>query len=128
MRPCISMLIPIVAAALMATTTSPPSPPQNAWKRLAPGLELRMMDGGSGSRRGSRIVAVARCEPARWRLEPFAAAEQPDAHGSLDVDEWQRRTRAAIVFNAGQYYPNRVPMGLFLKDRHNLGSAQIKSW
>src|SRR5262249_37069235 len=33
-----------------------------------------------------------------------------------------------IVFNAGQYYPNRVPMGLFLKDRRNLGSAQVKSW
>ena len=91
------------------------------------------MDGGPLCRMGSRAVAVARIEPSRWRLEPFSYTEDPNARANfarepLDIEAWQRRTGAAIVFNAGQYFADRTPMGLFVKGGRNLGSSQIKAW
>jgi uncharacterized protein YigE (DUF2233 family) len=44
------------------------------------------------------------------------------------VEDWRKRTDAAVVFNAGQYYPDRRPMGLFVKEGRNLGTQPIKAW
>ena len=85
------------------------------------------MDGGAAARRGSRAVAVVRIEPSRWRIEPFSHREKPGSD-PLDIESWQRRTGATVIFNAGQYYPDRVPMGLFVKSGQNLGSRLIKAW
>jgi uncharacterized protein YigE (DUF2233 family) len=111
------------------------------WRSVAPGLEFRTIDGTGVCRRGSPLVAVVRLRPERWRIDLFhylgAPAGGPSAAGSaadpnraapMDVEEWQRRTGAAVVFNAGQYYPDRTPMGLFVKQGRNLGSKQLKDW
>ncbi|HKY33792.1 MAG TPA: phosphodiester glycosidase family protein [Candidatus Polarisedimenticolia bacterium] len=111
----------ILAASLAAAAGSP-------WSSPAPGLELRMMDGGSACRKGSPVVAVVRADPARWRMDLFHETE-PIAGGSRhDVEGWQKRIEAPVVFNAGQYYPGREPMGLFVKGGRNLGTRQLPAW
>jgi len=114
-----------LATALAAGTTRPHAPPTSAggaWKRLGPGLEFRVVDGGATCRRGSHAVAIARIDPARWRVEPYLSSE------AVDIEAWQRRTGAAVMINAGQYYPDRRPMGLFVKQGRNLGTKQLASW
>lgn len=118
----------LLVAALGAVAPAHAAADASRWKHLAPGLEFRMMDGGASCRRGSPRVAVTRIDTRRWRVEPFTCAEDPKAGGPLDIEAWRLRTGAAVVFNAGQYYPDHVPMGLFVKEGRNLGSRQIKSW
>ena len=80
------------------------------WRELAPGLEFATMRGEPYCRRGSAAIAVLRLDPERVRLRVHHFSEaggQP-----LDVVEWQRRTHAIAVFNAGQFYPDWRYMGL----------------
>jgi uncharacterized protein YigE (DUF2233 family) len=84
------------------------------------------MDGGAIARKGPRAITVVRIDPSLWRVDVFhhaASAERP-----ADIEEWKKRTGAAVMLNAGQYYPNQVPMGLFIKDGKNLGTPLLKNW
>jgi len=125
------VLFAIVLAALLtvpapATPQTEPSGPP-AWKTLAPGLELSMRDGGEACRKGSSRIAVVRLDPARWRFDLFHQSGE-DGAGPADIDGWQRRTGATVMFNAGQYTPRRVHLGLFVKNGRNYGTGLHKSW
>lgn len=113
------------AAALLCLAASPaPSP---VWKPIAPGLEFRALEGGSHCRRGSQLVAAVRVDPARRRLDIFHESETGPQSGSrLDIERWQEKTGAAVIFNAGQYTPDRRHMGLFTRGTASFG-AQLKS-
>lgn len=105
-------------------------PPASAvavdWKEIAPGLATRLMDGSPICRRGSTAIRVLRIDPARWRLDIFHQSETGGR--SLDIEVWARRTGASVTINAGQYYPDLTPMGLFIKQGRNLGTARIRPW
>jgi uncharacterized protein YigE (DUF2233 family) len=91
-------------------------------------MELRLLEGGAGARKGSPTVAVLRVDPARWRLDLFHRSEPSAAGRARDADGWQQLTGAAVVLNAGQYYPDQSPMGIFLKEGRNLGSRLLPKW
>ncbi|MGH9869958.1 MAG: phosphodiester glycosidase family protein [Candidatus Polarisedimenticolia bacterium] len=120
----------LLTAALAAATAAPgPAPASHPpWRTLAPGLEFRSMDGGSGARKGDRRVVVLRADPERWRLDLFHQSEPAAGKGSRDAEGWQRLTGAAVVLNAGQYYPDRIPMGIFVKQGRNLGTKLLPHW
>ncbi len=80
---------------------------------LRPGLEFAIVRGEPFCRRGSAEIAVLRLDPARFRLRVHHFASEPDK-APIDVLEWQRRTGALAVFNAGQYYPDFSYMGLLV--------------
>src|SRR5262245_5633521 len=125
--------IPAMAGLLLSLVAlqagqSSPAPPA-AWRSLAPGLDLRLMDGGGSCRRGSATIAVVRISTERWRLQLFHESE-PGASDrpARDVEGWREATGAAVMMNASQYYPNHVPMGLFVKEGRNLGTPTLKHW
>ncbi len=81
------------------------------WREIAPGMEFATLRGEPYCRRGSAAIAVLRLDPERVRLRvqhyTLQGAQRP-----LDVVEWQQRTHAVAVFNAGQFYPDYRYMGL----------------
>jgi len=85
------------------------------WRTLSPGLEFATVSGEPFCRRGSSHVAVLRIDPSRLDLSVLHYSRQPD-HEPLTVVEWQKRTGALAVFNAGQYYPNFSYMGLLISN------------
>jgi hypothetical protein len=108
-----------------------PAPLQAAdpsWRGLSPGLEFRLQDGGSAARKGPATVAVLRADPARWRLDLFHRSEPAAAGRGRDAEGWQKLTGAPVVLNATQYYPDQVPMGIFLKQGRNLGTRLLPRW
>src|SRR5512143_451566 len=120
-----------LALCLLAAPSGERPPAATRWIRVAPGLEFRTMDGTGMCRRGSPAIAVARVDPGRWRLEPFLETSSGASRGhrtARDIDHWQKATGAALIFNAGQYRPDRVPMGLFVKDGRDFGSGRVKAW
>jgi uncharacterized protein YigE (DUF2233 family) len=85
------------------------------WSTLREGIEFASLRGDPWCRRGSSEIAVLRLDPARVRLRVLHYTRQPD-HTPLSIVEWQRRTDAIAVFNAGQYYPDLSYMGLLVSD------------
>ena len=84
------------------------------WRVVAPGLEFATYRGEPYCRRGSAALAVLRIDPERVRMRVHHYRQEEPARGSEppDVVQWQRRTRALAVFNAGQFYPDFSYMGL----------------
>jgi uncharacterized protein YigE (DUF2233 family) len=95
------------------------------WKSLGPGLEFTTMRGDPYCRRGSSQLAVLRLDPRRVDIRVHHYTRQPGRE-PLTIGEWQRRTGAAAVFNAGQYYPDYSYMGL-LVSRGEVISSRIHS-
>lgn len=81
------------------------------WRGIAPGVEFTMLRGEPYCRTGSAGIAVLRLDPEQVRLRVHHYSRQ-GATRPFDVLEWQRRTHAVAVFNAGQFYPDQRYMGL----------------
>ncbi len=81
------------------------------WHALRPGVEFATVRGEPYCRYGSSGVAVLRLDPARVRLRVRHFTREPERR-PLDILEWQRRSAALAVFNAGQYYGDYSYMGL----------------
>ena len=87
------------------------------WRELSPGLEFAIFRGEPYCRRGSAAIAVLRMDPERVRLRVRHYTQNTNPE-PLDVVQWQRLTRAAAVFNAGQFYPDWRYMGLLASGGH----------
>ena len=87
------------------------------WREIAPGMEFATLRGEPYCRRGSAAIAVLRLDPERVKLR-VQHYTQFGAARPLDVVEWQQRTRAIAVFNAGQFYPDYRYMGLLASGGH----------
>lgn len=85
------------------------------FRTLHPGLEFATVRGEPFCKRGSAEIAVLRVDPARLRFRVHHYTNEPE-EAPLDPFEWQRRTGALAVFNAGQYYPDFSYMGLLVSD------------
>jgi len=85
------------------------------WGSLGDGIEFATLRGDPWCRRGSSEIALLRLDPARVRLHVLHYTRQPDRR-PLSIVEWQQRTGATAVFNAGQYYPDLSYMGLLVSD------------
>jgi uncharacterized protein YigE (DUF2233 family) len=83
------------------------------WRELAPGAEFATVRGEPFCRTGSTTIAVLRLDPARTRLRVRHFSREPERR-PLAIAEWQRRSGALAVFNAGQYYPDLAYMGLLV--------------
>ena len=82
------------------------------WRTLRPGVEFAALRGEPYCRHGSAAVAALRLEPvARAPPRPALLAASPSV-GRWTSWEWQRRSGALAVFNAGQYYGDYSYMGL----------------
>jgi hypothetical protein len=81
------------------------------WREIVPGLEFAIFHGDPYCRRGSAAIAVLRMDPERVRLRVHHYTQGKDFEPP-DVVQWQRRTKALAVFNAGQFYPDWKYMGL----------------
>jgi len=81
------------------------------WRTLRPGVEFATLQGEPYCRHGSATVAVLRLDPARVRIRVRHYSAEPEKR-PLDILEWQRRSGALAVFNAGQYYGDYSYMGL----------------
>jgi uncharacterized protein YigE (DUF2233 family) len=83
------------------------------WRSLSPGVEFLTLSGEPFCRRGSSHVAFLRVDPARVALRVLHYTRVTGT-APLNIVEWQRRTKALAVFNAGQYYPDYSYMGLLV--------------
>ena len=106
----------IVAAVLLSRTSGTPR-----FRELQPGMEFAMFRGEPYCRMGLSEIAVLRLDPRQVRLH-MSHYTQLAERLPLDILEWERRSGALAVFNAGQYYPDYSYMGLFVSDGEAVSS------
>ncbi len=102
-----ALLAVVVGAIVVARGTGAPR-----FRGVARGVEFTSIHGEPYCRQGSSDIAVLRLDPARARVRIRHFSREGDR--PLDIFEWQRRTHALAVFNAGQYYPDWSYMGLLV--------------
>ncbi|HUK64376.1 MAG TPA: phosphodiester glycosidase family protein [Dongiaceae bacterium] len=98
----------VVAAILLSRSVGAPH-----FHALRPGMEFAVLRGDPYCRMGLSEIAVLRLDPRRVRVRMGHYTQYADPV-PLDIMEWERRTGALAVFNAGQYYPDYSYMGLFV--------------
>jgi uncharacterized protein YigE (DUF2233 family) len=113
----------ILAAAAVAVLLLTRSVGAPRFRMLRPGVEFAMVRGDPYCRMGVSEIAVLRLDPRRARLR-MAHYSQYAERLPFDILEWERRTGAFAVFNAGQYYPDYSYMGLLVSGGHKI-SAQL---
>lgn len=72
-------------------------------------------------------VYVVRADPAKIRFSTHHFRQEQLAE-PLTIQEWHRRTRAAVLFNAGLFRENFAYLGLLFKDGRSLGSKRHPQW
>jgi len=114
-------LLPLVAVVGLVAVWRGAQAPR--WRALAPGVEFGSMSGAPYCRLGSSSVALLRLDPARARMRVRHFSRLP-ADEPPSIVEWQQRTGAIAVFNAGQFYPDWSYMGLLI-ERGDTVSARL---
>ena len=72
-------------------------------------------------------LLVVDADPERYRFSVHYYAQEGLAHPPT-IEEWQKRTQATVLFNAGLFRENFAYLGLLFKEGHSLGSRRHTTW
>ena len=101
-----------------------------AFEDIEPGLWLAVLKANYGPRLGPKDVVIVKADMRLFRLAPYHEGESEGwARSPAAVLGWAGRLKdAALIFNAGQYYPDRRHMGLLIREGASLPGSAHKSW
>jgi uncharacterized protein YigE (DUF2233 family) len=115
----------VVAAALIACP-GPVSAQEIVWDRLADGLEVTVWMPGEACHQVPPLYMV-KIDPARFRFTAYQFRHER-LETPLTLPEWQQRTKAVAMFNAGLFLDDFSYMGLLYSGGKSAGSARHPQW
>jgi uncharacterized protein YigE (DUF2233 family) len=98
-----------------------------AWDRLAEGLEATVWDPRSGCGEQVPLLILVKVDPQHFSFATFHYADEK-LLAPLTIKEWQRRTGALVLFNAGLFKDDYSYMGWLYKNGRSLGSKRHPQW
>lgn len=98
-----------------------------AWEPLAEGLSVAVWEPGRACDDAVPPLIAVRVDPERYRFVTYHYLDEK-LPAPLTIKEWQRRTGADLLFNAGLFRDDYSYMGLLLKDGRSLGSKRHAQW
>lgn len=98
-----------------------------AWEPLAEGLAVAVWEPGPACDDEVSPLIAVRVDPERYRFVTYHYLDEK-LPAPLTIKEWQRRTGAGLLFNAGLFRDDYSYMGLLLKDGRSLGSKRHAQW
>ena len=113
---------------LHAAIASPLAWGQNPllWDPLADGLSASVWAPDPACNDVPPLIAV-RIDPERYRFATYHYKDEK-LPAPLTIKEWQRRTGADLLFNAGLFRDDYSYMGVLLKDGRSLGTKRHGQW
>ncbi len=97
------------------------------WDRLAEGLSVTTWAPEAQCGEEVARLTLLRIDPERFAFSVyFYRDERLDA--PVSIEEWLRRTKAAVIFNAGLFQPDYSYLGILLKQGRRLGGKQHPQW
>jgi uncharacterized protein YigE (DUF2233 family) len=120
----LSLLLVLHAAIASPTAWAQPT---LIWDPLAEGLSATVWAPGPACNDDVAPLIAVRIDPERYRFATFHYKDEK-LPAPLTIKEWQRRTGAGLVFNAGLFRDDYSYMGLLLKDGRSLGTKRHGQW
>ncbi|MGQ0811469.1 MAG: phosphodiester glycosidase family protein [Nitrospiraceae bacterium] len=116
-----------MAMTALCITVARPSLAQDLnWNALEDGLALSLWQPSATCHDVPPLLMV-RIDPERFRFSIHHFQDE-GLSGPLMIQDWQRRTGAAVVFNAGLFREDYSYLGLLLKGGRILGAKRHPSW
>ncbi|MDR2456775.1 MAG: phosphodiester glycosidase family protein [Deltaproteobacteria bacterium] len=122
LAPCLASLVSALEEGVWIERPS--------FEEIEPGLFLAVSEANYGPRLGSREVVMIKASMSQFRLAPYHEGERDQwAASPVTVKGWMERLPSAVlIFNAGQYYPDRRHMGTLVRDGSELPGKTHESW
>ena len=118
----------IVLAVFLACMAAQPAPAQDiTWNQLAVGLEAGVWNPGQACEDEVPALVVVKIDPERFRFATYQYLDEK-LPAPLTIKEWQRRTGASVLVNAGLFRDDYSYMGLLLKDGRSVGTKRHPQW
>lgn len=112
--------------SLLLWATTPALAQEPRWEPLTPGLTASIWQPDERCPDIDRWLVI-KVHPALHRFSVHYFAQEGLLHPPT-IDEWQKRTRHEILFNAGLFRENFAYLGLLFKDGKSLGSRRHSTW
>jgi len=97
-----------------------------AWDKLADGLDVTVWTPGKPCAQVPPLYLL-KIDPERFRFAVYQFHHER-LNGPLTLPEWQQRTKAVALFNAGLFLENFSYMGLLYSGGQSAGSAKHAQW
>ena len=98
------------------------------WRSLGNGLEFGHLIARRHIRYGENRIVLVRVDPRHYDFVPFSHQE-PEHPGPAAVERWAGLIPdAAVIFNAGQYYPDGGYIGLLIKNGQPINPERHPVW
>ena len=117
----------LLAGLLCLAVFSPSWAQHIPWKQLADGLETRVWYPGSECGGEVPPLILVKIDPERFRFATYHYQDEK-LPAPLTIKEWQRRTGAVVLLNAGLFRDDYSYMGLLLKDGRSVGTKRHPQW
>lgn len=98
-----------------------------SWEQLAEGMVVTTWDPGTRCDGQVPRLFMVKIDPERFRFSTYHFRDEglPEP---LTIKEWQQRTRASVLFNAGLFREDFSYMGWLFKNGRSLGSKRHPLW
>lgn len=96
------------------------------WERLTTGIQVALWNPVNACPQVPSML-VLQVDPERFRFSIHYFRDE-GLHAPLSITEWQRRSDAYVVFNAGLFREDYSYLGLLLKEGRSLGGKKHHSW
>src|SRR5690349_17412428 len=97
------------------------------WDPLTKGLSTAMWTPGPTCHDEVPPLIAVRIDPEQYRFATYHYKDEK-LPAPLTIKEWQRRTGADVLFNAGLFRDDYSYMGVLLKDGRSLGTKRHAQW
>ncbi|MGH9895012.1 MAG: hypothetical protein ACREA0_24130, partial [bacterium] len=97
------------------------------WDILAEGLEITLWEPGARCQNEVPPVVILKVNPEHYRFSVHYFKDEGLAE-PLTIQEWQHRTGASVLFNAGLIGEDYTYLGLLFKDGRSLGTKRHPFW
>lgn len=118
---CVALLASMAGLALVSAQT------KLIWEPLAEGMAVTVWEPGLTCDDEVPPLIAVRVDPERYRFATYHYIDEK-LPAPLTIKEWQRRTGAGLLINAGLFRDDYSYMGLLFKEGRSLGSKRHAQW
>ncbi len=97
-----------------------------SWERLTAGIQVTIWNPVKACPQVPALL-ILQVDPERFRFSIYHFRDE-GLHAPLSIHEWQQRTDAYVLFNAGLFREDYSYLGLLLKEGRSLGGKKHHSW
>ena len=120
---CGCFLLLCIEAGLGA---GPASAEQVPWERLTAGMQVALWSPVEACPQVPALLML-QVDPERFRFSIYQFRDE-GLRAPLSIHDWQQRTDAYVLFNAGLFREDYSYLGVLLKEGRSLGGKRHHSW